>query len=379
MSWKDKRRYLISELPTLLDVLDRIALDEEWFLLNQGRYTGLFPTHYQEGIFETMTMPDGTTQLWPLGLRPFIFYRGESTYHPQGKPSIFRKYMTPEMVFHERIKDCELELLMKTHPMVDIFRNGTMATLHDGKSYLLNLSVDYHALAQHYGIATELMDLTVDKWVAAFFASTKCENGVYKPVNDNDSYGVIYVMKQPLQDMLPSVSPEKAKIRAVGLQPFTRPGEQAGYVYRMNENQNFNKICARKIKFRHDARVSELVFSYANRSKKLFPYDLLQDKATVIKNSYRSSKDAYNLVIARYFPFTPNDTIEEWMKVARISLQDNLVTTFSEVERKQFFEDWKKKEKPFYSRIYIREVYTGPIHEVSGNDLTGYSKTESIK
>lgn len=377
MSWKEKRSNLISKLPTLLDVLDSLALDEEAFQLNQGPFSGLFPTHYQEGMFELMVMPDGTSQLWPMGLRPFVFYRGESSYHAQGKPTIYRKYMTPERVFHERLKDCELELLMKTHPMVDIFHNGTMVTLSDGISHLLNLSVDYRALAQHYSIATELMDLTVDKWVAAFFAATKCEKDVYKPITDEDSYGVIYVMNQPMTDIMPGTDFKRAKLRAVGLQPFTRPGEQGGYVYRMSENQNFNRLCARKIKFRHDARVSELVFNYANRSKKLFPYDLLQDKAATIKNSHRFSKEAYNMAVSRYFLTTPIETIKEWMEDAKITLQDNFVTTFTEKERKQFFEDWKKKEKSFYSRIYVRETYTGPIHEMSGKELAELQKQQS--
>ena len=48
------------------------------------------------------------------------------------------------------------------------------------------------ALAQHYGICTELLDFTVDKFVAAFFACTKYNNDGTYSVNDEDGDGCFY-------------------------------------------------------------------------------------------------------------------------------------------------------------------------------------------
>lgn len=42
----------------------------------------------------------------------------------------------------------------------------------------------YLSRAQHYGIKTELMDITTDKFVAAFFATTDCKDDVYTPIVD---------------------------------------------------------------------------------------------------------------------------------------------------------------------------------------------------
>lgn len=89
--WEEKRNKLISQLPTLLDILDQISLREELFYLKPSHFKGVFPTHYQEGMFSTMLDADGRTQLWPMGLLPFTYYRGQSQYFPLCKPSLYRK------------------------------------------------------------------------------------------------------------------------------------------------------------------------------------------------------------------------------------------------------------------------------------------------
>lgn len=42
----------LQQLPTLLDILEDIALREEMFQLEQDKFKGLFPTHYQEGFLK---------------------------------------------------------------------------------------------------------------------------------------------------------------------------------------------------------------------------------------------------------------------------------------------------------------------------------------
>lgn len=69
-----------------------------------------------------------------------------------------------------------------------------MVTMYDGAQHPINLSCDALALAQHYGSPTELLDLTVDKWVAAFFACTKYDSktDTYRPTDERDGNGVFY-------------------------------------------------------------------------------------------------------------------------------------------------------------------------------------------
>ena len=363
MNWKERRSELIQRLPTLMDILEDIALREETFHLDKSAFRGFFPTHYQEGMFTTMSMPDGQVQLWPVGLFPFKYYRGESQYHPSCKASLYRKGMTPAKEFLERLRYCELELLMEKHPMVDIFRNRTMFRMPDGTEQQIPLSIDTLAIAQHYGVCTELLDLTVSKWVAAFFACTKCKNDVYTPIKDTDSYGCFYEFEEPIGDIL-FKDPSSRRLHAVGLQPFSRPGEQAGYVIRMEKDQNFNRLHVRKIKFRHDPAVSELIFNYANRAQKLFPYELLQDKVKVIKENVVFSQAAYQMATERYFSKQPEEVIQQWKKEANIQIQTDPLVCFSPKECSDFEKEWPKRESEFYSRIYVRYAYNGPIQEV---------------
>ena len=229
----------------------------------------LQPYYEHEGKFEIVTGPDAQERLIPCSLSFNCYYRGESGYHKPCKPSLYRKGMTDEAIFHERLKACELELLIADYPLTDIFKSGLQITLNDGHTIHLHLNIDTEALAQHYGIKTDLLDLTVDKFVAAFFATTTYRNGKYYPVEPKEpQYGVFYMYSDiPLweKDMY------SKHMRVVGLQPFSRPGEQAGFVLRLGKKDDFRKKALKKIKFRQDKDISWLIFNYTNRANKLFP------------------------------------------------------------------------------------------------------------
>ena len=69
--------------------------------------------------------------------------------------------MDPGKVFIERLKACEFELVINEHPLTKIFKDQTVINYPDGHQQSIHLNVDPLALAQHYGISTELLDLTV--------------------------------------------------------------------------------------------------------------------------------------------------------------------------------------------------------------------------
>lgn len=340
----------ISQLPTLLDILEKIALDEEFFALDKSIMRRVFPNHPQEGYFMPVEMPDDTQQLWPMSLGFNCYYRGQSEYYSGCYPSLYRPNMTEADRFIERLKACELELLMKKHPMVGIFDHGLEITDQDGRKEILHLSVDYLALAQHYGIKTELLDLTVDKWVAAFFACTKYDarTETYSVYDGPSEFGVFYIDCTPPDSMM---SPfKKERLRAVGLQPFSRPGEQGGYVYRLDEGMNFNTICE-PIFFRHDRQISELIFNYSNRQEKLFPYDLLQDKARIIREGKAFTKQAFLLARERYYKEQDEQIVMGWLQEKQIELVDDPVVIYTDQERTDFMDYWHRHDKEFCSRI----------------------------
>jgi len=343
----------VKEMPNLLDVLDGIAYDEEKFHLENNTFRKLFPTHYQEGMFETVTMLDGKTRLYPCALFPERYFRGQSD-KLEGKkcqPSLFRKLSEAEM-FHERLCLKELENLLQYYPMTAVYEKGILHynTPEGPKPLLLN--VDAAALGQHYGIRTDLLDLTTDKWVAAFFAVTKYENGEYLPYKE-DGVGVMYVYRH-----FPSMDCQEERLSAVGMQPFSRPGCQAGMVYRMLPEEDFNDK-AQRIFFKHDPEISELIYNYCNRSKKLFPEEILEQKVKEIKASNFYSRFAFTNTVNEFYQDVPAEVVEGYMEELDISTQSAPPVMFTQEEMTAFSERWNREKDHFFDKIIVRLTYSG--------------------
>ena len=87
--WALKRKELIRRLPTLLDILDRYAIGEEWWALEDNDLVKyMMPHHDQDGMFDAIMMPNGYCKLFPCGLVWNCYYRGQSSYYPNSKPSL---------------------------------------------------------------------------------------------------------------------------------------------------------------------------------------------------------------------------------------------------------------------------------------------------
>lgn len=374
--WAKKREELISRLPTLLDILDRFTIGEEWWALEKGALVEfMMPHHDQDGLFDAIMMPSGYVKLFPVGLCWNCYYRGQSNYYPDSKPSLWRKGtrkrkgMQPADQFVERLKLCELKLMIEDYPLTHIFRNGIYYKRRTGEMILVPLDVDVEALAQHYGIKTDLADLTVDLWVAAFFAATEYhwETDTYTAITDTKKheYGVFYHYYDPSVP-LPGDNREPA-LRAVGMQPFGRPGNQAGYVLKMKPNENMNRMAGfEKIKFRHVAEINKLIFNYSNSSRNFFPEELFQKKLLALRNEeHRFSKVALEIAKEQYFKDYTDTRIEEMIAFKGITFVDRPLYLFSEREKKQALKYWKEHEREHLDKIMIREVYSGPI-EIKG-------------
>lgn len=366
--WAKKREELIRKLPTLLDILDRFTLGEEWWALEQGPLMDVMPHHDQDGLFDAVMMPSGYFKLYPCGLVWNCYYRGQNSYHPNSKPSLLRvgtryhKGMQPEDQFVERLKLCELKLLIEDYPLTHIFRNGIYYKNREGEKVLFPLDVDAEALAQHYGIKTDLTDLTVDVWVAAFFAATEYhwDTDTYTPITDTDKYeyGVFYHFYDT-SIPLPGDRTEPS-LRAVGMQPFGRPGNQAGYVLKMTPKQNMNRMAGfEKIKFRHVAQINKLIYNYSNCSRNFFPEELFQGKLLKLRNEeHRFSRAALVMAKELYFMDYSDEQIEKFMADKEVEIVDRPLYLFSEAEKKQAVRYWKEHEREYLDKIIIREVYS---------------------
>lgn len=341
---------------TLFDILDKYAMADEIWALDKTTFRSLFPYHVQEGYFEPITMPDNTVRLFPLGLALNVYYRGQSKYFPISKPSLYRDGMTEAKKFVERIKYEELKYLLEDYPLTHFFREDFYVNAPNGTALPLPLSIDALALAQHYGIKTELMDLTTDKFVAAFFATTDCKDNI--PIlTKRKEKGVFY--RHVHIDM--SLFGNKERLRAVGLQPLSRPGEQCGLVYAMGSDDDFNKIATIE-EFEHDRDVSEFIFNYTNRSRKLFPYSPIQHRIDEICKSHIFSRRAYEQARKEFYSDVSEFDLKKYLEEEKIQISDETLFRFSEEEKSDAINRWNSGEnKRIAKQILPRFVYNGPI------------------
>lgn len=352
----------VKKLPTILHILDTISGEEER-LRNDPRWGPLLSNIGVEDKFEIYReTPNGPCALLPTSSCFNSFFRGQYEYYENCCPTIYRNKDKKDKIdlFISRLRSTEFELLLRTHPFVKlIFENGfTLNNL--GKDIWVSLKVDYLGLAQHYELDTDMLDFTNNKWVAAFFAVCKKENGKYVPM-DSDEYGVFYRYSMTPEQFLienGDFIPEK-KFSIIGLQPFKRPGEQKGFALKMEEGENLNYIKGiQKYFFRHDKMAAEIILNRMNKSKSLFPDDELELFAKKIKESRKLSIEAFKLTLKNYPMENMN---EEMLKKAcierNVKLTNYPVVKFNNDIKKTFLNYWKKGgEMDFISKIVYRSI-----------------------
>ena len=149
------------------------------------------------------------------------------------------------------------------------------------------------------------------------------------------------------------------KFTAIGLQPFSRPGEQKGFALKLDPGQDLNTLQGIKIhKFRHDYQAAEVIYNRMNQGKILFPRDRLNKMAKKLKKSKKISKAALKLACKRY-PVQGKDehNLEEQCLQKGISFVDWPVLSFSKNDEDVFWEKWNNGAKQrFISKLVYRPV-----------------------
>lgn len=354
----------IKRLPTILEILDTIASEEEW-LRNELIYGFLLSNQGAEDKYEVFPeAPDGPAVLKPTSSGFNSFFRGQTSYYENCVPTLFRPDEKKDPIdrFIDVVRSCEFELLISTHPFVNyVYKKGINITLPDHSIVTLPLKVDGEGIAEHYGFRTTRLDFTNDKWVAAFFAVCENVNGVYQPVT-NSKCGVFYRYSQPPKDFTFSKHPSfrPSKLSVIGLQPFARPGEQKAFTLQMDSHENLNSYPGvQKYEFRHDDLASEIVFSRLNGGKDLFPPDKIENYAQRIQKSKKLSSDALICAMKRYDMngLSKDDLIKLCLETG-IKIVPYRVFRFPRNLEKTFLKDWRKDgEKDFYSKIVYRTVF----------------------
>ena len=219
--------------------------------------------YHTNPYFEVMQLAENKLAACPMPMSPL--YRGQSAIYTPCKPSLYRGEWTKEQSFERLIQLSDFKAILQANPQIkDMEQAGLM--------------VNYEALAQHYGIATNMMDMTNSPLVAAFFATTRYDavSDCYYPILHTVSKGVIYFSQTG--DML-NFS-QKNRIWPIGQEALRRPGEQRAYAMVMEEYSDFNMA---HFTFWHNPESSLRVWKLTQGGQLLFPFDPMAEKVRVMK------------------------------------------------------------------------------------------------
>ncbi len=195
-------------------------------------------------------------------------YRGQTQVYSPCVPTLARAKHLPEQLL-ALCRRAAFEEAIGDHPFVE----------HCSKFLLFDapVHIDKKGLAQHYGLSTDLIDVTSNFDVASFFATCYVDgDGKYLPIKFSPKPGVIYRLTNVSLPLL-SNQPE---FHPIGWQPLSRPEQQRAAALRLKKDQDFQgTLGVEKILFKHSAKASTRIWKAFDEGRALFPPDATADLA----------------------------------------------------------------------------------------------------
>lgn len=194
-------------------------------------------------------------------------YRGQTKEHPRCIPTLARLEKVEEQIL-ALCRRIAFEDAIGEHPMVNL---AERIRLWDSPLY-----VDREGLAQHYGLATDMLDVTSNFDVACFFATCAWshENRRYQPVVSDDAPGVMYRITPALMNSTAGPDKPFGPVHIVGWQPLPRPEQQRAFVVKMKPGQDFTSLpTVETFHFQQQAHISHRIWNAFDQGDALFPKD----------------------------------------------------------------------------------------------------------
>lgn len=299
------------------------------YLREQG-WTGI--PYHTPPQFEAMTLYGNRMAAAPMPMSPL--WRGENEYHEKCLPSLYRRKWLPLQKLERQIQLEDFRLILQVNPEIREMEEG-------------GLEVNYNGLAQHYGIETNVLDLTNSFLVAAFFATTTYDSlmDVYRPILHTVSQGVIYFF--PSGGFLNFG--QDVPIWPIGMEALRRPGEQRGFGMEMTEQKkDLNQYMdGHLFRFWHNPAASMKIWNETKGGSVLFPYDPMTEKVRNFRKYRVYSEEAFRLA------FEKCENIGMSLKEARQALVEGGCTI---VDKLPFA--YTEKEITYINDLF-RKMYPG--------------------
>lgn len=238
--------------------------------------------------FEKVRSKQGKYVLIPTALDYSFLFRGQTDFYEECLPTLYRKAKTVEELLLDRLRICEFEDYLRQFPQVKDFER-------------LNFKIDYIGLAQHYGLRTEVIDLTSSLNVALFFAMCNMSNDgktFYPQQEDKEYIGYIYAVKTFDFEREEISSLFDGKLSVIGMQPFYRPGNQRGFGLHLEKGETMTGLL---YSFSYTKQDSEAIFDYFLKGDILWHEDEISRVAREIKDANIFSFHALDKCFRRYF------------------------------------------------------------------------------
>lgn len=286
-------------------------------------------------IVSNRSVGDESLYLLPVAQSYAYLFRGQGAFHNPCLPTLYRKKITTEEVFINRIRIEEFWLMLQQYPQVRYFIDR-------------GLNVDYVGLAQHYGLKTDVLDLTSSLKVALFFAMCDYveDTDSYMPKTDDTKTYIGYLYAYPfMNELIPNTNEQRLKqlrVMPIGLQPFKRPGDQRGFSIHLESGKNF---VAPVFSFEYTAKDSHDIYE---QFKNVFVADDLSRRTRMIANTNSFTIDAIKITAARYGykilgrKITVTRAIDILKKHKLSVLTESPSWNLSKEERISIYENYKK-------------------------------------
>lgn len=267
---------------------------------------------------------DGTDYLWTADkhLIPSItasfsspyLYRGQVVRHQPCLPGVFRELAQVDhpsklslldrvRCFADRVRLEEFMLALDHHPASDYARE-------------IGLALHPYALAQHYELATDRIDLTQDHRVAAFFATNTLTAICWQPIASGT--GVLYRLhRQSFAQHM------RGRLECIGKQALPRPGEQKAYTLQLPLGMDFEMLPIEIFTFTHNEACGQRLNDHFSGGTALFPPDVMADVASTIKTEAALPESIVRRLMRGARPFSsPDHTAEVSIEALGLNISD---------------------------------------------------------